>query len=102
MPVNYFRLDNEIYCFTDGKWWHNFRSTRSVNLVIRKRKRKTSAIATREDKEQFNYVLSKLIDKFLSDARYYGVKLGDNKKPLANELDAEFDNKLMVKFSNIA
>lgn len=101
VPVSYFSLGDDIYCFTDGRWWNNFKSVRDVELVIMKTVKKASAVAVKHDREHFVDVLSKLVEKFPSDARYYGVRLGDDKKPLSGELEKAFDNNVMVKFSNI-
>lgn len=102
VPVSYFNLDGAIYCFTDGKWWNNFKRSKSVVLILKNKRKQANALAIKEDKKLFIDVLSMLIAKFPADARYYGVKLGSDKKPLSGELEKAFDNNIMVKFSGIA
>ncbi|NRB39556.1 MAG: hypothetical protein HRU20_13970 [Pseudomonadales bacterium] len=102
VPVSYFKKDAYIYCLTDGKWWNNFKSEQDVTLILQSKSITSSAIALTDDKETFIDVLSSLLNKFPSDARYYGVKLGADNKPLSGELDRALENNVMVKFSTIA
>ncbi|NRB41634.1 MAG: hypothetical protein HRU20_24715 [Pseudomonadales bacterium] len=99
VPVSYFRKEGHIYCFTDGRWWNNFKTPREVQLIIEGKAYKASAVAIRDDRPAFIDVLASLIHRFPRDARYYGVQLGADRKPVTGELELAADNQIMVKFS---
>lgn len=102
VPVSYFTFNNDIYCFTDGKWWHNFKVSRNAALLFKGERKHVSTLAIRHDRESFFNVLSSLIERFPSDARYYGVELGYDNIPLNGELDKAFSRNVMIKFTETA
>ena len=98
IPVSYFKKDGFIYCLTDGLWWNNFSVERQVDLILNKKKRVSQAKVVTND-AIFIDVLSSLIKKFPSDARYYGVQLDDDKQPRLGQLELAKKNNKMIRFT---
>lgn len=72
-PVSYYKEGNTVYCFTNGKWWNNFREPRDVTLRIKGKQYQGRAIASPASKEGNDKIMGRYFKAVPADAKFYGI-----------------------------
>lgn len=95
-PVSYYKKSDTVYCFTNGVWWHNFREARAVELRIRGRVYKGTAIAEPANSEVNIRIMSDYFNAVRSDAKFYGVTYEANGEPTMSTVQRAAAGMMMI------
>jgi hypothetical protein len=81
VPVSYYRDGGVIYCFTNGRWRHNFHHPRAVKLRVRGEQ--LNGIAHIDPAEIVNQreIMARYFRAVPSDRKFYGIRLDKSGSP---------------------
>lgn len=86
-PVSYLREGAQVYCFTNGTWWHNFKEPRAVELRIRRHVHSGLAIASPASLPANIAIMGRYFKAVPTDAKFYGVSFEGATGSAAREPD---------------
>ena len=72
-PVSYLKEGHLVYCFTNGRWWHNFEQPHPVNLQIGGTSKSGNAIAEPAGNDDNVQIMQRYFNAVRADAKFYGV-----------------------------
>lgn len=98
-PVSYYKTDDKVYCFTNGVWWNNFRESRAVELRIRGKILKGTALASPASTELNAKIMADYFRAVRSDAKFYGVRYDANGYPLMPTVERAARGMVMITIS---
>ena len=73
-PVSYYKEGNTVYCFTNGRWWNNFREPREVTLLIKGKRYKGRALASPASTGENPEIMGRYFKAVPADAKFYGIR----------------------------
>lgn len=80
-PVSYYRDGDNVYCFTNGVWRHNFRKGAQVTLRMKGKEHKGFARIEESDIEFKRDIMRRYFKSVPQDGKYYGVTFDGNGNP---------------------
>ena len=95
-PVSYVRDGDCVTMFTHGRWWKNLQEGAPVTLRIRGQEMKGRANPIAEDKAAVAAGLQKFLQTLPRDAKYYGVTLGTDGQPNADQVAQAAKDAIMI------
>lgn len=98
-PVSYYRKDDQVYCFTNGVWWNNFREPRAVELIIRGKLLGGIAVAEPASTEPNTKIMADYFQAVRSDAKFYGVRYDSSGYPLMPTVERAAYGMVMITTS---
>jgi hypothetical protein len=96
-PISYYADDGWVYCFTHANWWRNFQDGAKVKLRMKGKDYQAFAHAIPNDIDQKSQALSEMLTELPTDARFYGVTLGEDGKPNAEQVEQAAIEAVMIK-----
>ena len=99
-PVTYVRQGNVVYCSTgrdSRSWWKNLRGETAVSVRIRGKDLTGRSEVIVNDPEAVADGIRLLLKHVPSDAKYYGVRLDDAKRPLAGDITRSAQTRVLMK-----
>ncbi len=98
-PVSYYREGNRVYCFTNGRWWHNFKETAPVSLRVRGENLAGHAIAAPANLGNNSEIMARYFKAVKADAKFYGVTYDLNGNPNMGTVNRASMGMVMISVS---
>ncbi len=89
IPVSYMQIDEQtILCSTQRSygWWKNLRGGADISLRLRGQDRPAGATVIYDDEAAIAAGLTALLEQVPRDAKYYDVRLDDEKRPYPEDV----------------
>ena len=102
LPVSYVRDGDLVLCSTDRaerSWWKNLRGGADVALRLRGKDVSGHATAIYENQEAIANGIGTMLKHVPRDAKYYNVRLDEDKRPLAEDIIASAQHRVIVKIN---
>ncbi len=100
LPISYVREDDLVLCSTDRvgrKWWKNLRGGADVLLRLRGQDIAGRATVIDDDPEAIAKGIRTMLQHVPRDAKYYDVRLDDQKQPLAEDIVRSAQHRVIIK-----
>jgi hypothetical protein len=72
-PVSYLKEGSTVYCFTNGRWWHNFEQSHPVTLRIGGSSTSGNALAEPAGIDHNVHIMQRYFNAVRADAKFYGI-----------------------------
>jgi hypothetical protein len=96
-PVSYSEQVDGVYAFTHAAWWKNLRGGAPVTLRIRGRDARAMAFPVYADRQAVEEGLLAHLRKVTSDAKFYKVRLDENRQPLPEDVTRAAESVVMIR-----
>ncbi len=98
VPARYLQNDGEILVVTsnDGAWWHNFRQTRTADVLLRGVWQRANVSAEADDPAAAGPVMRALWAAHPADAAYLDVRMHDG-KPDEQDFEAALERVVLIR-----
>ena len=100
LPVSHVRDGDMILCSTERdnrNWWRNLRGGAEVTLLIRREELRGFATAIVDDREAIAHGIERMLTIVPRDAKYYDVRLDDQKRPLLEDIARAAQRRVIVE-----
>ena len=81
IPVSYYREGNNVFCFTNGPWLHNFKSPHAAKILIRGHEYNATGKWFDGDQEQLTNLMLEYFKAVPQDQKFYGIKRNSQGEP---------------------
>lgn len=95
-PISYLREGDTVHMFTNARWRRNLEGGALVRLWIQGKEYSGWAEVCEEDKAAVAAGLANFLSHVTSDARFYGVRLDENKAPNPAQVAAAAQRVAMI------
>ena len=96
-PVSYCRKGDQVLIFTHANWWKNLRGGAPVQLRLKGKDHRGTAVPVAEDKASIATELTAHLKQSPFDAKFYNVTFDEQGNPLQAEVEKAVQTVAMVR-----
>lgn len=85
-PVSYYRDDDSVYCFTNGKWRYNFTTETDAKLRLNGRNYMAKGKIFAGDKVQQTNIMCQYFKAVPQDKKFYGIQCDAHGEPIRSQV----------------
>jgi len=97
-PVSYYRNGDQVYCFTNGSWRHNFTTPHPATVRIAGRDYSARGRLFEGRRERQVEIMSAYFKAVPQDRKFYGVQSGADGEPLRSQVEHALGSIVIIEF----